>query len=44
MEDPLLWSHNKVEGKLEYMTLLYLPARAPFDLWHWQTQGLKLIC
>ena len=42
-EDPLLWSHNKVEGKLEYTTLLYLPARAPFDLWQvGKTRGLKL--
>ena len=30
-EDPLAWSHNQVEGKLEYITLLYLPAHAPFD-------------
>ncbi len=42
-EDPLLWSHNKVEGKLEYISLLYIPARAPFDLWHvGKTRGLKL--
>ncbi len=32
-EDPLLWSHNRVEGKLEYITLLYIPQRAPFDFW-----------
>ena len=31
--DPLTWSHNKVEGKLEYTSLLFLPERAPFDLW-----------
>lgn len=31
--DPLLWSHNKVEGNLEYISLLYFPERAPFDLW-----------
>ena len=31
--DPLAWSHNKVEGKREYTSLLYVPARAPFDLW-----------
>jgi molecular chaperone HtpG len=42
-EAPLAWSHNKVEGKLEYTTLLYLPARAPFDLWNREhARGLKL--
>ncbi len=42
-EDPLAWTHNKVEGKLEYTNLLYIPARAPFDLWHREYQrGLKL--
>lgn len=42
-EDPLTWSHNKVEGKLEYTSLLYLPARAPFDLYNREMQrGLKL--
>ncbi|MCB1703292.1 MAG: molecular chaperone HtpG [Halioglobus sp.] len=42
-EDPLTWSHNKVEGKLEYTSLLYIPARAPFDLWNREmTRGLKL--
>jgi molecular chaperone HtpG len=42
-EDPMLWSHNKVEGKLEYISLLYIPSRAPFDLWHvGKTRGLKL--
>lgn len=42
-EDPLLWSHNKVEGKLEYSSLLYIPARAPFDLWQPnKSRGLKL--
>ena len=42
-EDPLLWSHNKVEGKVDYISLLYLPARAPFDLWMREHQrGLKL--
>lgn len=41
--DPLLWSHNVVEGKLEYTTLLYVPERAPFDLWHRDHRyGLKL--
>jgi molecular chaperone HtpG len=41
--DPLAWSHNKVEGKREYTSLLYLPARAPFDLWQRDAaRGLKL--
>src|SRR5438132_723946 len=41
--DPLTWSHNKVEGKREYISLLYLPARAPFDLWQREAaRGLKL--
>jgi molecular chaperone HtpG len=41
--DPLAWSHNKVEGKREYISLLYLPGRAPFDLWQRDaTRGLKL--
>ena len=41
--DPLAWSHNKVEGKREYTSLLYIPARAPFDLWQRDaTRGLKL--
>lgn len=42
-EDPLIWSHNKVEGKLEYTSVLYIPARAPYDLWHAsKPRGLKL--
>ncbi len=42
-EDPLTWSHNRVEGKREYTSLLYVPARAPFDLWHRDgARGLKL--
>lgn len=42
-EDPLMWSHNKVEGKSEYTSLLYIPARAPYDLWSANKQhGLKL--
>jgi len=42
-EDALSWSHNAVEGKLEYTSLLYLPKRAPFDLWHREgARGLKL--
>ncbi len=41
--DPLAWSHNRVEGKREYTSLLYLPARAPFDLWHREAaRGVKL--
>ncbi|MEJ2687053.1 MAG: molecular chaperone HtpG, partial [Gammaproteobacteria bacterium] len=32
-EDPLAWAHNHVEGRQSYTTLLYIPARAPFDLW-----------
>ncbi|MCC4261935.1 molecular chaperone HtpG [Pseudomonas aestusnigri] len=42
-EDPLSWSHNKVEGKLEYTSLLYVPGRAPFDLYQREApRGLKL--
>ena len=42
-ESPLSWSHNKVEGKLEYSSLLYVPARAPFDLYQREApKGLKL--
>jgi molecular chaperone HtpG len=41
--DPLAWSHNKVEGKREYISLLYVPGRAPFDLWQRDAaRGLKL--
>jgi molecular chaperone HtpG len=41
--DPLAWSHNKVEGKREYTSLLYLPAKAPFDLYQRESvRGLKL--
>jgi len=41
--DPLIWSHNRVEGKREYTSLLYVPAQAPFDLWHREAaRGLKL--
>lgn len=41
--DPLRWSHNRVEGKREYTSLLYIPARAPFDLWNREApRGLKL--
>ncbi|MDA8679233.1 molecular chaperone HtpG [Luminiphilus sp.] len=42
-EEALSWSHNAVEGKLEYTSLLYLPKRAPFDLWQREgARGLKL--
>ena len=43
-EDPLMWAHNQVEGgNLDYISLLFLPARAPFDLWQRDRQhGLKL--
>ncbi|WP_455206023.1 molecular chaperone HtpG [Kaarinaea lacus] len=42
-EDPLAWSHNKVEGTNEYISLLYVPSRAPFDLWDRNSRhGVKL--
>jgi len=42
-EAPLAWTHNRVEGRQEYTQLLYIPARAPFDLWdRHQRHGLKL--
>jgi len=42
-QDPISWSHNRVEGKLEYSSLLYIPSKAPFDLWHRDSpRGLKL--
>ena len=42
-QDPLVWSHNKVEGKLDYTSLIYIPSVAPFDLWQREaTRGLKL--
>ncbi len=41
--DPLAWSHNRVEGKKDYTSLLYIPAAAPFDLWNREApRGLKL--
>ncbi len=41
--EPLTWSHNKVEGKQEYTSLLYLPKKAPFDLWNREKpRGVKL--
>ena len=40
---PLAWTHNRVEGRTEYTQLLYLPAKAPFDLWNRdRRQGVKL--
>jgi len=42
-ENPLVWSHNRVEGKLEYISLLYIPGRAPYDLLNREKRhGLKL--
>ena len=42
-QDPLIWSHNHVEGKHDYISLLYIPGHAPFDLWqHEAKHGLKL--
>lgn len=42
-EDPLVWSHNHVEGRQHYVSLLYIPSHAPFDLWNQELKhGLKL--
>ena len=42
-DDPLTWSHNRVEGNTEYTQLLYIPAKAPFDLYHREKKaGVKL--
>ena len=42
-EDPLAWTHNRVEGKYEYTSLLYIPSKAPFDLYEpKQSHGIKL--
>ncbi len=42
-QDPLTWSHNRVEGKLEYTSLLYIPSKAPMDLYEQKQQyGIKL--
>lgn len=42
-DDPLLWIHNKVEGKNEYTNLVYIPSKPPFDLWNRESpRGLKL--
>ncbi len=41
--DPLTWTHNRVEGRVQYTQLLYIPAKAPFDLYaREQQRGLKL--
>ncbi len=41
--DPLSWSHNRVEGKQEYTSLLYIPSQAPWDMWNRDHKhGLKL--
>ncbi len=44
-QDPLVWSHNKVEGKHEYISLLYIPAHAPWDMWNrvWLTAS-QAVC
>lgn len=42
-QDPMLWSHNRVEGKREYTSLLFVPTRSPFDLWNRESpRGLRL--
>jgi molecular chaperone HtpG len=42
-EAPLAWTHNRVEGKREYVSLLYVPSHAPFDLWNRDApRGVKL--
>ena len=42
-ENPLAWSHNRVEGNQEYISLLYVPSKAPFDLYDRErSQGIKL--
>ena len=42
-DDPLIWLHSNVEGKIEYSSLFYLPRNAPFDLWDREAkQGVKL--
>ncbi|MBU0750843.1 MAG: molecular chaperone HtpG [Gammaproteobacteria bacterium] len=42
-EEPLSWAHARVEGKQEYTQLLYIPARAPFDMWDRNARhGVKL--
>jgi len=42
-QDPLMWSHNHVEGKSDYISLLYIPSKAPSDMWQQEVKhGLKL--
>ncbi len=42
-QEPLIWSHNHVEGKHDYISLLYIPSHAPYDLWQQEVKhGLKL--
>ena len=42
-QDPLTWTHNRVEGKQEYTALLYIPSQAPFDMWDRDhMHGIKL--
>lgn len=42
-QEPLIWSHNHVEGKHDYISLLYVPGHAPFDMWQQESKhGLKL--
>ena len=42
-DEPLAWSHNKVEGKHEYTSLFYIPSHAPYDLWNRdRPRGVKL--
>ena len=42
-QDPLAWSHNHVEGKHDYISLLYIPGHAPYDMWQQEVKhGLKL--
>lgn len=42
-QDPLAWSHNRVEGKLDYTSLIYVPSHAPYDLYNRDSaRGLKL--
>ena len=42
-QEPLMWSHNHVEGKHDYISLLYIPSHAPYDLWQQEVKhGLKL--
>ncbi|CAL4043603.1 Chaperone protein HtpG [Buchnera aphidicola (Tetraneura ulmi)] len=43
IHEPILWIHNHVEGKLEYINLLYIPSKAPWDIWNKENKsGLKL--